>query len=151
MSAVLWDGDNLIQKVGQNTEELGHVKLDKHSDEYVLWLKDTRNVFGPGNIYVRGDTFSSMKDAKQHAAMSVSAWLFHYMWLVGLQESAEPSDGTIAQAIADAKDGKPLKESTFKEEMERLNESARKEKKRGRLYFLVGLAFALVGILVSVT
>ena len=150
MSAVLWDGDNLIQKVGQNTEELGHVKLDEHSNEYVLWLKDTRNVFGSDNTYVRGDTFPSMNDAKERAASSRSAWLFHYMWLIGLQDSAASSDGTIAQAIADAKDGKPLKESTFKKEMKKLDESLRKERKFARRCFFVGLALALVGIIISV-
>ena len=161
MSSVLWDGDNLIQKVGQNTEKLGHVKLDEHADEYVLWLKDTRGVFAPGNTYMRGDTFPSMKDAKQRAASSVSAWLFHYMWLVGLRDSAERSDSAIAQAIADAQDGKPLKESTFKEEMEKLTkhlnraeadarESVGKARTRERWYFFVGLALALIGILVSV-
>lgn len=161
MSSVIWDGDNLIQRVGQSAEELGHVKLDQHGGQYVLWLKDTRGVFGPGNAYIRGDTFPSMKDAKQGAASSVSAGLFHYMWLVGLRDSAEQPDSAIVQAIADAEDGKPLKESTFKDEMkklsERLNradadarESVRKARTRERWYFLVGLALALIGILVSV-
>ena len=65
MSSVVWDKDNLIQKVGGNVEELGHVKYDQHSNEYVLWLKDTRDVFGTNKGYIRGDSFPSMKDAKQ--------------------------------------------------------------------------------------
>ncbi len=161
MSSVIWDGDNLIQKVGQDVEQLGHVKLDENAGVCVLWLKDTRGVFGPGNTYIRGDTFPSMKDAKQRAASSVSAGVFHYMWLVGLRDSQERSDSGIAQAIADAEDGKPLKESTFKEEMERLteqlnraeanaNESVTNARKRERWYFLAALAVALVGILMSV-
>ena len=74
MSSVIWDGDNLIQKVGQSAEELGHVKLDQHAGQYVLWLKDTRGVFGPGNTYIRGDTFPSMKDAKKGAAGAGPVW-----------------------------------------------------------------------------
>ena len=139
MSSVIWDGDNLIQKVGQDVEQLGHVKLDENAGAYVLWLNDTRGVFGPGNTYIRGDTFPSMKDAKQRAASSVSASLFHHMWLVGLRDSQEQSDSAIAQAIADAEDGKPLKESTFKEEMER-------SRKRGESAFLCGIGCGLGGI-----
>ena len=44
MSSVIWDGDNLIQKVGGNVEELGHVKYDDNSKDYILWLKDTYEV-----------------------------------------------------------------------------------------------------------
>ena len=157
MSSVLWDGDNLIQKIGQHVEQLGHIRRDANSDEYVLWLKDTRGVFGPGGTYIRGDTFPSMKDAKQRAAMSVSASLFHYMWLAGLRDRAERPDGAVAQAIADVEDGKPLKESTFKEEMQRLNEhlkdmeadardSVEKARNREKWYFLAGLSVALIGI-----
>ena len=162
MSSVLWEGDNLIQKVGPHVEQLGHVKLDENAGTYVqLWLKDTRALFGPANAYIRGDTFSSMKEAKQRAAMSVSASLFHYMWLAGLRDGAQQADGAIAQAIADAEEGKPLKESTFKEEMqkrtEHLNrveadarESVRRAEQRQKWYFVAGLAVALIGILFSV-
>ena len=91
----------------------------------------------------------------------MSAGLFHYMWLVGLRDGGEQPDSAIVQAIADAEDGKPLKESTFKDEMkklsERLNradadarESVRKARAREKWYFLVGLALALIGILVSI-
>ena len=161
MSSVLWDGDNLIQKLGQEVEQLGHVRLDENAGTYVLWLKDTRGVFGPGNTYVRGDTFPSVKDAIRRAASSVSASLFHYMWLVGLRDCSEHPDSAIAQAIANAKDGKPLKESTFKEEMEKLTDqldrvetnarqSVTDARKRQKWYFVAGLAVALIGILISV-
>ena len=161
MSSVLWDGDSLIQKVGPHVEQLGHVKLDENAGTYVLWLKDTRAVFGPANAYIRGDTFPSMKEAKQRAAMSVSASLFHFMWLAGLRNSAQQVDGAIVQAIADAEEGKPLIESTFKKEMqkhtEHLNrveadarESVRKAERRQKWYFVAGLAVALIGILFSV-
>ena len=161
MSSVLWDGDNLIQKLGQEIEQLGHVKLDESADEYVLWLKDTRGVFGPGNTYVGCDRFPSMNDAKRRAASSVSASLFHYMWLVGLRDGGEWPDSAIAQAIADTKDGKPLKESTFKEEIEKLTDqlnrveanarqSVTDARKRQIWYFVAGLAVALIGLLVSV-
>ena len=44
MGSVLWDANNLIQKVGENLEELGHVKYDETANEHVLWLRDWRNV-----------------------------------------------------------------------------------------------------------
>ena len=99
MSSVLWDGDNLIQKVGPHVEQLGHVKPDENAGTYVLWLKDTRAVFGPANAYIRGDTFPSMKEAKQRAAISVSASLFHYMWLAGLRDGAQQANATHAPHI----------------------------------------------------
>ena len=68
MSSVIWDGDNLIQKVGGNVEELGHVKYDENSKDYILWLKDTRDVFGNNKGYIRGDSFPSMEDAKQNGS-----------------------------------------------------------------------------------
>ena len=161
MSSVLWDGDNLIQKLGREVEQLGHVRLDENAGVYVLWLKDTRGVFGPGGTYVRGDTFPSMKDAKRCAASSVSASLFHHMWLMGLREGSEHADPAIDQAIANAQEGRPLEETTFKEEMERLThkldevqanarESVTDARKRQKWYFVAGLAVALIGILISV-
>ena len=151
MSSVLWDGNNLIQKVGQHVEQLGQVKLDENTGRCVLWLKDTRSVFGPGNTYIRGDSFPSVRDAKQRAAMSVSASLFHYMWLAGLRDGPGRSEGEIALSIADVEDGKPLKESTFIEEIDKLKadarESVRKAQRREKRYFLVAMAVALIGYL----
>ena len=140
--SVLWDKDNLIQRVGSNIEELGHVRYEENSNQYILWLKDTRGVFGSNKGYIRGDTFPSMEDAKQNAASSTSAWIFHFMWLAGLR--AEGKTGkAIDQGIEDAESGKPLTESTFKEEMAKAD-------KRERLYLGIGLGFSLlVGIVLS--
>ena len=161
MSSVVWDGDNLIQRVGDDIDELGHVKFDPNSNAYVLWLRDLRGVFGVNNGYVRGDSFPSMKDAKQHAASSTSAWLFHFMWLVGLRDRGQASDANIAQLIADAESGKPLTVSTFKEEMGAIkaaleraerdaDEKERNARKREILFFIAGLVVGLLGIVVSV-
>ena len=141
MSSVLWDQDNLIQRVGNHVEELGHVKYDPNSNNYVLWLKDTRDVFGTNRGYIRGDLFPSVREAKQNAAGSMSAWLFHYMWLVGMRDAENPTDKDIAQGIRDAESGKPLTESTFKEEMEKAD-------KRARLHLVIGIAIGVIGILI---
>ena len=120
MSSVVWDKDNLIQEAGGNVEELGHVKYDQHSNEYVLWLKDTRDVFGANKGYIRGDSFPSMKDAKQQAAFSKSAWLLHYMWMIGLRDDGNKTGKDVTQGIEDSESGKPLTVSTFKEEIDGL-------------------------------
>lgn len=140
MSSVLWDQDNLIQRVRNHVEELGHVKYDSNSNNYVLWLKDTREVFGTNRGYIRGDSFPSMKQAKQNAAASTSARLFHYMWLVDLRGAENSTGQDIAQGIRDAENGKPLTESTFKYEMEKAD-------KRERLYLVIGI---VVGIVIGV-
>ena len=153
MSSVVWDGDNLIQKVGGNLEELGHVKYDESSNQHVLWLKDIRDVFGTHKGYVRGDSFPSMKDAKQHAAFSTSASLFHYMWMVGLRGNGNETDKDVAQSIEDAERGMPLTVSTFMEEMSKAKKEAsekeRNSKKREILFFVIGLALGLIGIVAS--
>ena len=161
MSSVVWDGDNLVQRVRDRIEELGHVKFEPASNRYVLWLRDLRGVFGVKDGYIRGDTFPSMTDAKQHAASSTSAWLFHLMWLSGLRDRGKASETDIAQALADAESGKPLSVSTFKQEMETVKallEKAERDaeqkdhnaRRREILFFLGGLAVGLLGIVVSI-
>ena len=161
MSSVVWDGDNLIQRVGDDIDELGHVKHDPNSNSHVLWLRDLRDVFGVNKGYVRGDSFPSMKDAKRHAATSTSAWLFHFMWLVGLRDRRQVSDADIARFMTDAEAGKPLTVSTFKEEMgiiksalqraeKDADEKERNARKREILFFMAGLVIGLIGIAVSV-
>ena len=161
MSSVVWDGDNLIQRVGDDIDELGHVKHDPNSNSHVLWLRDLRDVFGVNKGYVRGDSFPSMNEAKRHAATSTSAWLFHFMWLVGLRDRRQVSDADIAQFMTDAEAGKPLTVSTFKEEMgviksalqraeKDADEKERNARKREILFFIAGLVIGLIGIAVSV-
>ena len=124
MSSVVWDSDTVLQKVGKNIEELGHVKLDPNSNTAVLWLRDTQNVFGVNGGYVRGDEFPTMTDAKENAADSMSARLLHQTWLAGLVKSGKA--GRVAvRALAGIQDDKPLTESTFKEEMERRDKAER--------------------------
>ena len=55
-----------------------------------------------------------------------------------VQDSA---DQDIAQGIRDAENGKPLTESTFKDEMEKAD-------KRARLYLVIGIVIGVIGILV---
>ena len=150
MSTVLWDRDNLIQKVGSNIEELGHVRYEENSNQYVLWLKDTRGMFGSNKGYIRGDSFPSMQDAKQSAAFSTSARIFHHMWLAGLR-----ADGNETEIEAAESGEPPLTVSTFKEEMDKRATESKEEmdklkaesEKQARFYFVMG---ALVSIVVSI-
>lgn len=141
MSTVFWDKDNLLQRVGSNIEELGHVRYEENSNQYVLWLKDIRGVFGSDKGYIRGDTFPSLEDAKQNAASSTSAWLFHYMWLTSLRNGGNETGGDVAQAIEGVESGEPLTESTFKEEMDKIEAGS---KKQARFYFVMGAAASIV-------
>ena len=144
MSSVFWDKDNLIQRVGSNIEELGHIRHEENSNQYVLWLKDTRGGGGGNKGYIRGDTFPSMEDAKQNAASSTSARIFHYMWLTSLRDKGNETGRDVAQAIEGVESGKPLTESTFKEEMDKLKAESEKQ---ARFYFVMG---ALASIVVSI-
>ena len=114
------------------------MKYDENSKDYVLWFKDTRGVFGDttrGNIYIRGDSFPSMEDAKQNAAISVSASIFHHIWMAGLQDKGKIGNKQFAQFKEDADSGKPLTESTFKEEMGKF-----------KCWSIIGTVIGVVGI-----
>jgi len=91
MSSIKWRGDHLIQQVGKHTEELGYVRYEENTKNYVLWCKDTRGVFGGGQ-YIRGDSFPTMQAAKEQASGCVSAFLFHLMWMFGLRDIEQDSD-----------------------------------------------------------
>ena len=84
MSTITWQGDRLIQRIASKgkEEELGFVRFEPPEKAFILWLKDTRGVFGTSGGYVRGDVFTSMADAKKNAASSVSAHLFNHMWMM---------------------------------------------------------------------
>ena len=81
MSSINWNGNRVMQRVGNDAEELGYVDLDSNSGTYVLWLKDTCGVLDLSGGYIRGDEFESMSDAKNEAASSPSAFIMHYIWL----------------------------------------------------------------------
>lgn len=89
MSSVLWDGNTLTQRWRQVSAELGHVAHEEQSGKVVLWLKDTRNVFGTSYGYVRGEEYKDMREAKEKAAASSAAFLMHLLWLRGLTETEE--------------------------------------------------------------
>ena len=94
MSSIVWDKDKLIQQVGGNTKELGHVKHDESSNMYILWLKTDTG-------YIRGDSFTSMNDAKQRAAFSASVFLLHYMWMTGLRKTGIALDDFAKLAMSE--------------------------------------------------
>ena len=142
MSSIVWDGANLIQRAAGKTEELGHVKLDPGTNEYVLWLRDHRDVFVGGKGYVRGDSFASLSDAVRKAARSTSAGLFHLMWLIGIRDDEATNATQLARSISKAESGQPLTESTFKEEME-------KSERRELRNLIIGAAIGVAGLLIG--
>ena len=135
MSSIVWDGDNLLQRVRNNIEELGHVKFDAHSKTVVLWLRDTQDVFGCGGGYIRGDEFPTMADAKMNAAGSVSASLLHHMWLVRLGKAPAMTGGVRDE---------PLTVSTFKEEMDKRDKRETRWKVVSTILAIVGVVFAVL-------
>ena len=65
------------------------------------------------------------------------------MWLFGLRDHGQASEADVAYAIADSDLGRPLSESTFKEEMERAerraDERERKAKRRGWIQTIIAV------------
>ena len=82
MSGIYWKGDNKLIQKAEVEEELGFIKYEESSKEFVLWLKDTRDVFQ--EKYIPGDRFPTIEEAKQKAASSMSARIFNDMWIDGL-------------------------------------------------------------------
>ena len=146
MSSIIWDNDNLIQKAGDNVEYLGHVKYDQNAKEFVLWLKDTRNLSGSENCFIRGDAFPTMQLAKSGAINSSSVRIVHYLWLTGLKNRGQHVSG----AIADIEDSKPLTESTFKDEMDKMRTQLGKAAKKQVRMFWAGLGLGVFSAFVGI-
>ena len=90
MSSMWWDGNRIMQSVGSrdSSAELGYVGYDKHAKKYVLWLKDYGGDFiGNAGHYVRGDTWTSMEEAREEAPRCGSAFLLHLKWMRSLERS----------------------------------------------------------------
>ena len=81
MSSITWQEHRLFQKVKNHREELGYIEYDENSKNYVLWLNDTCGLLGLNGGHIRGDEFPSMEAAKQKAASSPSAYIFHHLWM----------------------------------------------------------------------
>jgi hypothetical protein len=90
LSSITWDNaDRLIQRMGDQTAELGYVAHERDTHRYVLWLKDVSgNVVGRG-YYVRGEVFESRDDALLRAASSPSAFIMHLVWMFSLRRVSE--------------------------------------------------------------
>ena len=86
MSSITWNDNRLMQSVGTNNEQLGHISLDENSGTYVVWLKDTCGVLGLNGGDIRGDEFGSMEEAKSDAASSPSVFIMHYIWMRAILE-----------------------------------------------------------------
>lgn len=104
MSVIFWRGDALIQRLSSRgmQDELGYIAPEGDSGRYVLWLKDTKGVFGVNGGYIRGDEFESISDAKQHAAGCASASIFHRLWMVrntGLPVSVPEAKTIVIQTV----------------------------------------------------
>ena len=106
MSSITRQGNRLIQRAGNDVEELGYIGFDQNTN--VLWLKDTCGVLNLNGGYIRGDEFTSMEEAKKNAASSPSAFIMHYIWmrrsikakaLVTVNDNWEEISISIAQKI----------------------------------------------------
>lgn len=75
MSSVQWKGNRIMQAVGGQTEELGYLQREVDRDVWVVWLKDTRGVFGGGAQYVRGDEYPSEKEARDPHSREKLFWI----------------------------------------------------------------------------
>ena len=146
MSSIIWDNDNLIQKAGDNVEYLGHVKYDQNAKEFVLWLKDARSLFGSGNGFVRGDAFPTMRLAKSGVIKASSVRIVHHLWLTGLKDRGQH----VSKAIADIEDSKPLTESTFEDEMDRMRTQLGKAANKQVRMFWAGLSLGVFGAIVGI-
>ena len=140
MSSMFWHDNILVQRLMSHTEELGRLNYDSFTETYVLWLKDHWGRFGPKGGHFRGDEFASFEEGREKGASSVSAHIFHWMWLLDLKEN-NPQEA--AQSIETLKEGKPLDVSTLREEL-------RKENKLGQRKGLIqGLVLTGISILVA--
>ena len=88
MSGMTLVGDRIIQSVGENSSELGYIAYDRHSETYVLWLRDVDGDFlrVPGQ-YVRGGEWPTIEDAREKAMSSPGAFLLHLKWMNALEQS----------------------------------------------------------------
>ena len=75
--------------------------------------------------------------------MCASANLLHLMWLAGLPKTGSPGQ-EVALAALDARAGKPLTESTFKEEMRQHDKS---EKRWKLASIALGFLSLIIGVL----
>lgn len=89
MSSILREGKKLTQRHNGMEAELGYIDYDKTVSRYVLWLKDSRDLFNIGRGYVRGDEYPTLGIAKAQAVMSPSANLMHLLWIKGLAQEAQ--------------------------------------------------------------
>lgn len=81
MSGMHWRANHLVQTIGDKQGELGYLELDENSGTYVLWVKDHDGVFlNPAGLYVRGDEWTTLREAKEKAPLSASARLAQLMW-----------------------------------------------------------------------
>ena len=98
MSLMSIAGDQITQSFKENSSELGYIAYDRHSEKYVLWLKDIKGDFigNPGQ-YVRGGEWESLEDARNEAMSSPAAFLMHLKWM----NSLELSYGFLAMQFGD--------------------------------------------------
>ncbi len=93
MSSIRRDGKRLTQRHNGTEAELGYIDYDSSVGRYVLWLKDSRDLFDIGRGYVRGDEYPTLGVAKAQAVMSPSANLMHLLWITGLAQEAQSVAG----------------------------------------------------------
>ena len=76
MALVRWEGNTVIQFLGDETAELGLIDQDPGTGKYVLWLKDPFS-----ETYLRGENFESEQEARDNALDTPSANVVYLIWL----------------------------------------------------------------------
>lgn len=97
MSIMYWQGNKIIQGVGDESSELGYVGFDDNTKTYVLWLKDHEGLFIGAGSYIRGDEWSTEAEAKGKATLSVSARLAHFIWMKQISKKSRSNGNNKAQ------------------------------------------------------
>ena len=146
MSSVTWQGNRLIQNAGDHVEELGYVSLDQNTNTYVLWLKDTCNVFGLNGGYLRGDEFPSLASAKHNAAFSTSANLVHHMWMIKLGRESKKERKHVLEWIDERlASGDILTKSSF---LSYMDNKAKMDRKFDVFNMVLGVILGILATLI---
>ena len=82
MSSVHLVGDYVFQKLGGEQAELGYIKEDENTGTYVFWVKDyDGKVLGSPGVYIRGDEWPTLVEARESVLESVSVRLAGLRWM----------------------------------------------------------------------
>lgn len=115
MSAITWQDNRLMQRVGDDEAELGYigtptaaVAVATHKGPFVLWLRGP--LHAPGS-YLRGEEWPSLREARQEAARSLTAQLAHLAWMASKRKTCTTQPTLGLAPPVPAPSGKALSHS----------------------------------------